>query len=285
MREVEALMKRSIRSLDLSSPADAEFTAQAIAAGAVVGHAFGNFYVITTRPDADVVRGVNLMKGRPANQVGSLTTTRELIPGVFDWSHLPDGLSRSTVRAIVDRLFGMGPFGFRGPASVNIPHHLAAYDGDIRTTQVIAPGYACPSNRLLDRAMELLGVEFLYITSANRSRHQTGAEDEPAHFTANGLLTEFGHEPNFVVLRHHDEYLARATYAAYAPMSTTILAFHKFGTPGADGRPRLIVERHGSLPVAVLRSVIAEFGFDLELGPKAINRLAMRTYDDVALAA
>src|SRR5947208_2076107 len=156
MREVEALMKRSIRSLDLSSPADTEFTAHAIAAGAVVGHAFGNFYVISTRPDADVVRGVNLMKGRPADQVGSLTTTRELVPGLFDWSQLPDGLSRHTVTGIIDRLFEMGPFGFRGPAGVHIPHHLAALDGDIRTTQVIAPGYACQSNTLLDRAMELL---------------------------------------------------------------------------------------------------------------------------------
>jgi hypothetical protein len=63
--------------------------------GAVVGHAFGNVYVITTRPDADVVRGVNLMKGRPANQVGSLTTTRELVPALFGFrgpagAHIPD---------------------------------------------------------------------------------------------------------------------------------------------------------------------------------------------------
>jgi hypothetical protein len=38
------------------------YAASAIAAGDVVGHAFGNFYVITTSPDADIVRGVNLMR-------------------------------------------------------------------------------------------------------------------------------------------------------------------------------------------------------------------------------
>jgi hypothetical protein len=246
-------MTLTARKLELPNPTDAEFAAQAIASGAVVGHPFGNFYVITTRPDADVVRGVNLMKGRPADQVGSLTTTRELVPGLFDWSQLPHGLSRATMVAIIDRLFGLGPFGFRGPAGRHIPDHLAAFDGTIRTTHLIAPGYACPSNALLARAIDLLGVEFLYITSANRSRFETGADDEPAHFTAAGLLSEFGHEPSFVVLEHADEYGARAAYPLHAPMSTTIIGFHKLGTVGADGRPRLIVERHGSLPVAFVR--------------------------------
>lgn len=273
------------RRLQLSSAADAEYTARAIAAGAVVGHAFGNFYVITTRPDADVVRGVNLMKGRPVDQVGSLNTTRALIPTLYDWSKLPAGLTLETVTAIMNRLFGMGPFGFRGPAGAHIPDHLAAMDGPHRTTQVIAPGYACASNRLLERAMELLGVEFLYITSANRSRHLTGADDEPAHFTAEGLRAEFGHEPRFLVLEHRDEFAARAAYPGYAPMSTTLLAFHKLGASDEQGRPSLIVERHGSLPVDVLRPILAEFGFGLELGPKAVKRLALREYANLAVAA
>jgi hypothetical protein len=68
-------------------------------------------------------------------------------------------------------------------------------------------------------------------------------------------------------------------------MSTTILGFHKLGTPDEHGRPRLIVERHGSLPVEILRGIVAEFGFGLELGPKAFNRLALRVYDDLAVAA
>jgi hypothetical protein len=272
-------------TFDLATPADAERAALAIARGAIVGHAFGNFYVITTRPDADVVRGVNLMKGRPADQVGSVTTTRKLVPHLFDWSRLPEGLSRGDVNTLMDRLFGLGPFGFRGPAAAHIPDHLAAYDGDIRTTQVIAPGYMCPSNRILHRAMDRLGVDYLYITSANRSRHVTGAEDEPAHFTAAGLESEFGQEPKFVVVRHPDEVAARAVHPLHTPMSTTILAFHRLGTPDHKGRPRLIVERHGSMPVAVLAPIVAAYGFGLELGPKAKNRLALRVYDDLAVAA
>jgi hypothetical protein len=272
-------------ALLLSHSADVEAAALAIADGAIVGHAFGNFYVITTRPDAEVVRGVNLMKGRPADQVGSLTTTRELIPALFDWSQLPKGLSRETVQRIFDRLFELGPFGFRGPAGTHIPDHLAAFDGPYRTTQVIAPGYACASNALLKQAMQRLGVEFRYITSANRSRHQTGAEDEPAHFTAAGLRSEFGQDPHFVVLEHDDEFAARARYPLLSPMSTTILAFHKLGTPEPDGRPCLIVERHGSLPVAALRTFVAEVGFGLELGPKAQQRLALRRYDEAMVRA
>jgi hypothetical protein len=274
-----------METFDLVRPADADRAAFAIARGSIVGHAFGNFYVITTRPEADIVRGVNLMKGRPADQVGSLTTTRCRVAGLFDWSRLPEGLPRSSVNALIERLYSLGPFGFRGPAAAHIPDHLAAYDGDIRTTQVIAPGYACPSNTLLRRAMELIDAEFLYITSANRSRHVTGAEDEPAHFTAAGLESEFGHEPNFVVVRHRDEAAARAEYPLHAPMSTTILAFHRLGTPDQHGRPRLIVERHGSLPIAALAPIVSAYGFGLELGPKATQRLAQRVYDDVALAA
>src|SRR5690349_6884953 len=94
-------------TLKLSRDADLQIAARAIANGAVVGHAFGNFYVITTRPDAKVVKGVNLMKGRPADQVGSVTTTREYIPNLFDWDQLPDGLNVEIVQKLIDRLFGL----------------------------------------------------------------------------------------------------------------------------------------------------------------------------------
>ena len=40
----------------------------------MVAAAFGNFYVIVTGPAAATVRGVNLAKGRPVDQVGSITT-------------------------------------------------------------------------------------------------------------------------------------------------------------------------------------------------------------------
>jgi hypothetical protein len=187
------------------------------------------------------------------------------------------------VQALMDRLFQLGPFGFRGPAGAHMPNHLTAFDGGIRTTQVIAPGYACRSNALLYRALYLSKAEYLYITSANRSRHLTGAEDEPAHYTADGLISEFGDQPRFLLIRHPDEVAARARYPQYLPMSTTILAFHRLGTPDQFRRPRLIVERHGSLGIEYLRAIVAEFGFGLELGPKARQRLGLRQYTDQPL--
>ena len=66
-------------------------------------------------------------------------------------------------------------------------------------------------------------------------------------------------------------------------MSTTVVAFHKLGAPDEFGRPRLTVERHGSLGVEHLRPIAAAFGFGLELGPKARQRLALRRYEDAAL--
>ena len=42
---------------------------EALARGAVVAHGFGQFYVLTTRPDARTVGQMNLWKGRPVDQV------------------------------------------------------------------------------------------------------------------------------------------------------------------------------------------------------------------------
>lgn len=262
----------------ISDPGDIELAARAVANGAVVGHAFANFYVISTRPDAEMVRRVNLIKGRPVDQVGSVFTSRPHVAGLFDWCRLPAGLTRRTVQDLMDALFDLGPFGFRGPAAAHMPAHLTYPDGNIMTTQVIAPGYGCPSNHYIDCSLALLGTTYLYGTSANRSRHLTGAEEEPAHYRAQGLWAEFGHEPDFIMLRHHDEAAARRAYPRHLPMSTTILAFHRLADTGADGRPRLIVERHGSLHLDDLLPVVERLGFGLALGPKAVNRLGLRDY-------
>jgi tRNA A37 threonylcarbamoyladenosine synthetase subunit TsaC/SUA5/YrdC len=268
------------RSLLLDDADDVQEAAAALAAGGAVGQAFGNFYVLTTRPDAATVRRINLLKGRPPDQVGSVVTTLLRIPLLFDWSALPDGLTPRVVRSVVDALFELGPFGFRGPAAAHVPDHLAQVDGGIRTTQVIAPGYACPSNRFLSRALGLVGDDLLYVTSANRSRHLTGAPDEPAHWRADGLRAEFGADPGFVVLAHPDEVAARRRYPLHAPMSTTIVAFHKVARSGRD--VRLVVERHGSLPVEDLRAVIGRLGFGLEIAPSAARRLELREYEGVS---
>lgn len=262
--------------LVLSDPQDVGIVAAALGAGAVVGHAFGNFYVISTRPDGPTVRSVNLLKGRPAGQVGSITTTPLRIPRVYDWSALPAGLRPHQVLGVMDALFALGPFGFRGPAAPDVPDHLTQLDAGVRTAQVIAPGYACPSNDFLAAALRAAGTDLLHITSANKSRHLSGAADSPAHWRAAGLRAEFGSDPRFVLLEHDDEDAARARYPQHAPMSTTILAFHRLAGPRT-----LLVERHGSLPVDVVRSVVADFGFDVALGPLAASRLHQRAYEAV----
>jgi hypothetical protein len=273
---------RSIRYF-LSDDSGLEFAAHAVANNGIVTHGFANFYVIVSRPDKDVVVGINRMKGRPDDQVGSVTTTPLRIPMLFDWSRLPQGLSQHAVLGIMDALYELGPFGFRGPAGPHMPDHLTFPDDGIRTTQVIAPGYSCHSNKFMARSMDLIGENHLYITSANRSRHVTGADDEPAHWNGSAIKAEFGHEPGFVVLRHPDEEAARQRYPQFAPMSTTILAFHRLAEPTPGGRPRLLVERHGSMHVDDLRPVVERHGFGLALGPKAQTRLGLRQYSRVPL--
>ena len=243
----------------------------------MVAVAFGNFYVIVTSPAASVVRAVNLAKGRPVDQVGSITTAAHRIPTMFDWSQLPDGVALERISGLMDVLYAYGPFGFRGPAAEHVPEHLTQVDRGIRTTQVIAPGRACPSNVFFERAVAELGTRLLYITSANRSRHLTGAAEEPAHWLAAGIAEDFEHVPALVILEHRDEAAARALYPAFAPTSVTLLSFHHTA-PGRTGRPVLTIDRHGSLPLAEVARIADPFGFDIVLGPTAQRRLQVRDY-------
>jgi hypothetical protein len=254
--------------------------AEALGSGAVVGHAFGNFYAITTRAEADTVRTVNLMKGRAPGQVGSITGPPDALTLAWDLDLLPDGLPTRTALSIVDRLFSWGPFGFRGPAAAGVPAHLSELDGDIRTAQVIAPGYRCPSNALLAAARRATGGGFLYITSANRSRHQTGAQDSPAHWRAEGLRAEFGDHPGFLIVEHLDEAAARARHPRHLPTSTSVLGLHRVLRVPGDPRPHLVLERHGSLPAELVRQVLGELGYGLVLGPRARTRLLLRDYTE-----
>jgi hypothetical protein len=269
---------RSVRYF-LSDGSGVDFAAHAVATGGVVTHGFANFYAMVARPDREVVVRINRMKGRPDSQVGSVTTTPLRIAALFDWSRLPAGLTRHDVLSLMDALFDLGPFGFRGPAASHMPDHLTSLDQGMRTTQIIAPGYACYSNRFLARALDLIKEDHLYITSANRSRHVTGADDEPAHYRGSAIKSEFGAEQGFVVLRHPDEEAARQRYPQFAPMSTTVIAFHKLADPTPAGRPRIVVERHGSMHVDDLRPIVERYGFGLALGPKAQQRLHERHYE------
>jgi tRNA A37 threonylcarbamoyladenosine synthetase subunit TsaC/SUA5/YrdC len=268
----------AVRQRLISNPEDCTEAAQRLAEGTVVAHAFANFYAITTRADAETVRRVNALKGRPAGQVGSITGPPSALTGVWDFDRLPNGLSRRTVLNLVDTFFALGPFGFRGPAAAGLPAHLTQFDGDLNTAQVIAPGYACPANQFLSRALAATGDDYLYVTSANRSRHLTGAADSPAHWRAEGLLAEFGDEPNLLVLEHANEAAARARYPRHLPMSTTVLSLHLVVRVPHDPRPHLVLDRHGSLHVDDVRAILAGLGFGLVLGPKAQTRLLLRDY-------
>lgn len=263
--------------LFVDRPEDVAAAARALAGGAVVAAAFANFYVIVTRPDAATVRRVNLAKGRPAGQVGSITAAAGRITGMFDWSVVPHRLPERRVRRLMDALYGAGPFGFRGPAAARLPDHLTQPDQGVRTTQVIAPGLACPSNAFFERAVAETGLDHLYITSANRSRHLTGADEEPAHWRAEGIAADFAHLDDLVVLAHRDEAGARAAYPGHLPTSVTLLSFH---APGGDPEepPVLTVDRHGSLHVDEVRRAAAPLGLQVRLGATAGRRLRVRAY-------
>ena len=76
-------------ALTITDPAHLELAARAVALGGVVVYPFGNLYVFSARPAESLVRYVNLVKGRPPEQTGSVVTTPERMPALFDWSRLP----------------------------------------------------------------------------------------------------------------------------------------------------------------------------------------------------
>ncbi len=261
-------------ALDISDAADRTLAACATALGAAVFYSFGNFCAVAAHPRWESVRRVNFLKGRPENQVGSVTTTRDRYGLLFDWRALPAGLTQARVMALMDAFFELGPMGFRGPAAAIIPGHCSSLDAETRTTQVIAPGYRCESNLLLDEILGLVEDDFLFITSANVSSGVTGRV-EPAHYDLRGIREDFGHQDGVVLIGHRAEAKVRATYPRHLPMSTSIVAFHKLGVD-EDGEPAIVLERHGSLDVEPIREICASHGFGLVLEAGARTRLPMR---------
>ena len=75
--------------LCLANDADIELAAEALVEGLPVASGFANFYVIYTRADASTVAQMNIWKGRPPDQTGSIGTTTLRIPTLFDFSKLP----------------------------------------------------------------------------------------------------------------------------------------------------------------------------------------------------
>lgn len=265
--------------LFLDNPAHRHTAAVAVTQGRVLGYGFGNFYGLACLPQECSVQALNRLKGRPASQVGSVTTTPSRLGDVCDWTQLPVGLSRGQALEVIEALLALGPFGFRAPAAPRLPRHLTQVQDGVRTTQVISPGAACLSNAVLDEALELTGGAVLHVTSANRSRHVTGADEEPAHCTAAGLYAEFGTSLGFVLLRHRDEAAVRSRYPAFAPMSTSVLALHRVATT-SGGRPALVLERQGSLPAEAVRAVLQPLGHGLVVAAGAMRRLPQRDPDE-----
>ncbi|WP_199510693.1 hypothetical protein [Nucisporomicrobium flavum] len=261
-----------MRHLRIDRPGDRAEAARRIAAGAMLATAFGNFYALVAEPSRDSLRRVNRAKGRPADQVGSATTTPERLSLMFDWQRLPPGADPAALHALMAELTALGPIGFRGPAAGTLPPHLT----EASTAQVVVPGTRCPSNAFFAEAMNALGTDHLYITSANHSRHSTGRDEEPAHWTADGIAADFAHLDGFTVLAHDDEQAARDRHPRHLPMSVTLASFHR--APGV-----LTVERHGSLHVDDVRDIAARHGHTVELAASARHRLPQRRYERLEL--
>ena len=105
----------------LDAPHDHVLASEALKRGAVVAHGFGQFYALSTRPDASTVGQMNQWKGRPFDQVGSISTTPLLIPSLFDWSKVPDENAQSKSPNTDGRTSRLGTFWLSGPGARRYP--------------------------------------------------------------------------------------------------------------------------------------------------------------------
>ena len=232
---------RTPHRLVLTNPADVQRAADALADGGAVGYGFANVYAITTRPDADIVQRFNRTHDCRTTGLSSITVPPAHIPDLYDWTQLPPGLTRRSVLHVMETFYRSGPCGFRGPAAGHLPPHLTYLEAEVVTTQIIAPGYDCPSNEFLARALVAADTDVLHIASAN--------------------LSDYG--PDITLLEHPDDDAARSRYPGYQASSATILGFHRPVRVAGDPRPQLLLERHGSLDVGTVREMLDDLGFGL----------------------
>src|SRR3954471_101983 len=246
--------------LDIADLAQRREAAEATAAGAALFYAFGNFCALAAKPDLDSLHAMNALKGRPRDQVGSVTTTPERAKLVFDWDKVK--LPWSALTAIMAELQELGPIGFRGPAAAAVPAHLTSRG----TAQLISPGDRCPSNALVADILDLIGEDMLYITSANTSSH-VSKQLEAAHYEMREIQREFGERPGVVLIGHRNERANRRQYPHHLPCSPSILAFHT----GA-----LVLERLGSLDADTIIRAAARHGVEVTVGAAARDRVPVR---------
>ncbi len=264
------------RLLCLAHEEDIELAVEALLEGYPLASGFANFYAIFTKADQPAVEQMNRWKGRPAAQVGSLSTTPLRVPSLFEFSRLPSTLSEKRILDVMEAFSNQGPIGFRGPAASDLPAHMTSIDEGITVAQTIIPGYQCPSNKLISRAIEQLPERYLYVTSANLSSALSGKE-EPAHWKPAPLIFDFRHVVDLKLIRHASEDFAHATYPAYDEMSTSVLSFHL--PVRENGRPALRLERHGSLHVDRIRDMLNRLDLGLVIAPAGQTRLLKRDYD------
>jgi hypothetical protein len=259
--------------LDIADLPQRREAAEATAEGAALFYAFGNFCALAARPDLASLQAMNRLKGRPLDQVGSVTTTPERAKLVFDWDRVQ--LPWSALVATMADLHALGPIGFRGPAAERIPDHLTVTDAGVRTVQLISPGDACPSNALVGDVLDLIGEDILYITSANTSSH-VSKHTEAAHYEMREIQREFGERDGVVLIGHRNERAIRRQYPRHLPCSTSIVAFHN---------GELVLERLGSLDAGVIETVANRHGLTLTIGEAARERVPVRASSRPALRA
>jgi hypothetical protein len=250
--------------LDIADLAQRREAAEATAEGAALFYAFGNFCALAARPDLESLRAMNRLKGRPLDQVGSVTTTPERGKLVFDWDRVQ--LPWSALVATMADLHALGPIGLRGPAATRIPDHLTVTDAGVRTVQLISPGDVCPSNALVADVLDLIGEDILSITSANTSSH-VSKQTEAAHFEIREIQREFGERDDVVLIGHRNERAIRRQYPHHLPCSTSIVAFHT---------GELVLERLGSLGADMIEAVAARHGLTLAIGDGAYAPVPVR---------
>src|SRR5258708_5599403 len=293
--------------LRVDDPTHRELAARTLAVGGAIMYPFGNFYALAMGPDIASVRAVNEAKGRPVDQTASIVTTPEFITqrrfeNVFDFTQLPEGMSPDQAIEMMRTFYEMGPFGFRGRAAEHIatrhPHltqaALVSFGIELPTVQVIAPGERDrTSNEVIGRGIEMSGIPYMAITSANLSSHrdevrflreqrirsgQVVPKDEPAHWLMRGIQEEFGgSEFPFVLLANPDEHGTVAQYPDHAPMSTSVIGFHR-ALPMIDGQPTVSVERHGSMPLSTILRSLKNLKINALVTQSAVNQLTQRTY-------
>jgi hypothetical protein len=252
---------RTIRSQPLLRLSDARAVraaARALAAGMGVFHGFGNGYALSALPSPAAARRITLLCGRSGAVTGGVTTGREELEDLFDWSRLPDGLDACRVVAAMDALLAVGPLGLRGPASPRVPDHLTAAEGEARTVCLIAPGLRCPSNAFLTAALDLTGERLLAVAWPGRVRDGSAAGGGPP-VTGADIATWFGDVPGLLLLAHDDDAAAQRPYRRYAAAPPTLLAFHR-PARNRRGRPALVIERPGSLAAVEVARVLRRFG-------------------------